>query len=194
MRKRISVKGEVKVLKIAKYDLLNDDRYTNAILRCLKKDYATRERIKGGRCYKVSIQETKFRCVYSDDEMRGIIRTCVKIMKELIDINENGYTKEKFNSYDAFGEENDNSAEHFGKAVDRCKDFGTEKLDLLIAEMAGYTRVGGAWLMFIAAPGFRDVIHAVFEIMLDDSDDENLWFSCLYFLIRGAMKMHSDEI
>ena len=27
-----------------------------------------------------------------------------------------------------------------------------------------------------------------------DSDDENMWFTCLHFLIRGAMNMHSDKI
>ncbi|MBP3781783.1 MAG: hypothetical protein J6I68_00890 [Butyrivibrio sp.] len=182
------------MLKIAEFDLLKDDSYTDAILSRLQEDYATEEEIEDGCCYEVSIQDIKFRCAYTDDEMRGIIRTCVKIMKELIDINANGYTKEKFDSYDAFGEESDNSPEHFGKMLDRCKDYETEKLNLLIAEMAEYTRVGGAWFMFIAAPGFRHVIYAIFERMLDDSDDEDMWFSCLYFLIRGAMKMHSDEI
>ena len=48
--------------------------------------------------------------------------------------------------------------------------------------------------MLVAAPGFRNVIYAVFERMLIDSDDENMWFTCLYFLIRGAMNMHSDKI
>lgn len=189
-----SKKRGVKVLKIAEFDLLKDDRYTDAILRQLKKEYATKVKIEHGRCYEVSIQEVRFRCAYTDDEMRGIIRTCVKIMKELIDINANGYTKEKFDSHNLFGEGNDNSEEQFDQMLDKCKDYETEKLNLLIAEMAGYTRVGGAWFMLIAAPGFRQVIYAVFERMLDDSDDEDMWFSCLYFLIRGAMKMHSNEI
>ena len=187
-------KRGVKVLKIAEFDLLKDDSYTDAILERLQKEYATEEEGVDGRCYEVSIQNHEFRCAYTDDEMRGIIRTCVKIIKELIDINANGYTKEKLESYDAFGEEDDKSAEHFGKLVERCKDFGTERLDSLVAEMAGYTRVGGAWYMLVAAPGFRNVIYAVFERMLIDSDDENMWFTCLYFLIRGAMNMHSDKI
>ena len=182
------------MLKISEFNLLKDDSCTDAILSRLQEDYATEEEIKDGRCYEVSVQNIKFRCAYTDDEMRGIIRTCVKIMKELIDINANGYTKEKFHSYDAFGGENDNSADYFDQMLDRCKDYETEKLNLLIAEMAGYTRVGGAWFMLIAAPGFRTVIYAVFERMLDDSDDENMWFSCLYFLIRGAMKMNSDDM
>ena len=73
----------VKVLKIAEFDLLKDDSYTDAILERLQKEYATEEEGVDGRYYEVSIQDHKFRCAYTDDEMRGIIRTCVKIIKEL---------------------------------------------------------------------------------------------------------------
>ena len=32
------------------------------------------------------------------------------------------------------------------------------------------------------------------NIVLDDSDDEEMWFADVFFMIRGAMKMHSQEL
>ncbi len=42
------------MLKIAEFDLLKDDSYTDEILERLQKDYATEEGIEDSRCYEVS--------------------------------------------------------------------------------------------------------------------------------------------
>ncbi len=179
------------MLKIAEYDLLKEDTYTDELLSRLQDDYATGEENEDGKCYEVTIQDYSFRCVYSDDEIRGIIRTCVKIINELISINADGFTKDKLEDFEANDEDNWKNIE---KGLNRCSSFTTLRLELLILEMTSYTRVTGAYYLLIAGPGFRDIIYSVFEVMLDDSDNEELWFADLYFMIRGAMKMHSSEL
>ena len=60
--------------------------------------------------------------------------------------------------------------------------------------MSDYTLIGGAYFMILSAPYMINTIYCVFERMLDDSDDEDMWFAEVYFVIRGAMKMHSEEL
>ena len=60
--------------------------------------------------------------------------------------------------------------------------------------MSDYTLIGGAYFMILSAPYMINTIYCVFERMLDDSDDEGMWFAEVYFVIRGAMKMHSEEL
>lgn len=123
--------------------------------------------------------------------MRGIIKTSIEIIKELIEIEAAGYTRERFDEVDAA-----NSAEGYSptSVMATFMDFKTYKLVQLIGKMAGYTRVGGSYFMLISSPEFVNVIYGVFERMLDDYDDEQMWFTFLYFLIRGAMRMHSQEL
>ncbi len=45
--------------------------------------------------------------------------------------------------------------------------------------------------MFISSHSLIGSIFCIFNRMPDDYDDKDMWFSCLYFLIRGTMKMHS---
>ncbi|SFG31155.1 hypothetical protein [Oribacterium sp. WCC10] len=127
--------------------------------------------------------------------MRGIIKTCIAVIKEIISINDNGYTSDRFNAFKAEmnGKTND-CIQQLNHITSLYNDYKTDNLEELVEEITTYTRVGGAYLMLMAGPGFKQVINGVFERMLDDSDDENIWFWCLYFLIRGAMRMHSDEI
>jgi len=182
------------MLKISKFDLLQDD-YTDALAERIIDDFATGEKTTDGRCYEVPIQDITFRCAYTDDEMRGIIKTCVAVIKELISINDNGYTRDRFNAFKAEMKEETNDGIHQLNYITALyNDYKNDNLEELVEEITTYMRVGGVYLMLMAGPGFKQVINGVFERMLDDSDDENIWFSCLYFLIRGAMRMHSDEI
>ncbi|OON85714.1 hypothetical protein BXO88_10670 [Oribacterium sp. C9] len=179
------------MLKIADFELLQDD-YTDTLVERMQDDFAIEEEMEKGHCYEVTLQDIKFKCAYTDDEMTGIVRTCVAIIKELIAINANGYTKTKFNNFKSEGAKD--ALQQLSNINGLYNDYKTEKLEKLFAELTTYTRVGGAYLMLLAAPGFQQVINAVFERMLDDSDDENMWFSCLYFMIRGAMRMNSDDV
>ncbi len=167
--------------------------YTEIMLERIKNEYAVKDiNIDWGTCYEVTIQDIRFKCAYSDDEMRGIIDTCVKIIQELIVIQDNGYTRERFDSIDHF--DNGEEVDTILAPLEVFADFKTDKLSDYVADLAGYTRVGGAWYMLLSGPCIKDTIYAVFDKMLDDPDDMEIWVWLLHFLIRGAMKMHGQEI
>lgn len=177
------------MLKIANFDLLNDD-YESVILERIKSDYG-KEDIEGGTYYEVTLQNQFFACAYSDNEMRGIIGTCINIIKELIKIQDNGFTRARFDEICSSDNDNKDSI----SAIYRLyNDIQTPTLRKLIMDMAKYTRIRSAYFMFISSPILIGSIYCVFDKMLDDYDDEDMWFSCLYFLIRGAMKMHSQDL
>lgn len=178
------------MLKIKDFDLLNNEDLDNveAILKRVKHDFAKEEK-EDATIYDVTLQDSKYICAYTDDEMRGIITTSIDIIRELISIEANGFTKQRFKE----AIQNEEKREEIMQVLSTYNDFKTQELDEMTIKMAAYVRVGGAYLALISRPLLIDVIFGVFEVMLDDSDDEDIWFSCLYFMIRGAMKMHSSE-
>lgn len=170
-----------------------DIDYTDRILEQIKDAYAIEEpHFDWGTCYDVTLQDLRFRCVYSDDEMRGIIRTCENIIRELIDIQDKGYTRERFDNVDHF--DNGGVNDRILSPLEVFTDFRTDKLLDYIAELAGYTRVAGAQYMLLAAPDMKSAIYGVFDKMLDDPEEVDAWFSCLGFLIKAAMSMHRVEV
>ncbi len=180
------------MLKIAQFDLLQDD-FIEGLLERVKYEFATDVRIDATMCYEVVLQDMTFRCSYTDDEMIGIIKTCVDIIKELIEINEMGYTKEKFKKFN-ISNQTTNVLQQLNNINALYNNYTTAKLDMLFAKMTTYTCLGESYLMLQAAPGFQQIINVVFAMMLNDLDDENIWFSCLYYMICGAMRMDSKEI
>ena len=177
------------MLKIAEYKKLKDE-YVNEWLEIVKHDFKKGD-AGSGTHYEVTIQNIKFECAYSDEEMLGIITTSIEIIRELIDIQANGYTREKFDEADSKHKDEEHD---IATVYETFMDFKTDKLVLLIEAMSIFTRVGGAYFMFVSAPCMINTIYCVFERMLDDSDDEEMWFADVFFMIRGAMKMHSQEL
>ncbi|WP_044914168.1 hypothetical protein [Butyrivibrio sp. WCE2006] len=177
------------MLAISEFDILNED-YDDELLERIKADFG-KEELEGGMYYEVVLQDNRFSCAYTDKEMRSIISTCIKIIKELINIHDSGYSREQF---DQTHEENNDEENPLKPIYSVYLEIQTPALRKLIDEMACYTRTDGAFFMLIAAPCLISTIYSVFDVMLNDYDDEDIWFSCLYFLIRGAMKMHSQSL
>ncbi len=178
------------MLKMSEAFYLSGD-YTEEILSGIKKEYALKDmHIEWGTVYEVTLQDLKFKCAYSDDEIRGIIKACVEIIRELIKIQANGYTRERFDKVNQLGNGDENDEVVIPLTV--FADFGTARILELIDEIAGFTRVAGAHYLLLAGPEMKDAIYCVFDKMLDDPMEKDFWYWCLHFLIRGAMRMHGE--
>lgn len=54
-------------------------------------------------------------------------------------------------------------------------------------------RVGVAYAAIIAHPKLTQIIIAVYDVLVDSFDDENLYWTCAYFLLRRIMWINSSE-
>ena len=70
----------------------------------------------------------------------------------------------------------------------------TERIHKIIGKINVIRRVGGAYAMLISNPCFKSAIYAVYERLVDNFDDEELYCQSAYFLVRAVMRMHSNEI
>ncbi|WP_026492876.1 hypothetical protein [Butyrivibrio sp. XPD2002] len=177
------------MLAISEFALLNEN-CDEELLERIKSDFG-KEELENGMYYEVVLQDNRFACAYTDNEMKNIISTCIKIIKELINIHDSGYSRENFDQTSNANNDEENLLKPIFSVY---LEIQTPVLRALIDELAGYTRTGGAYFMLISAPCLISTIYGVFDVMLNDYDDKDIWFSCLYFLIRGAMKMNSQSL
>lgn len=68
----------------------------------------------------------------------------------------------------------------------------TDHIHKLLTEIDKVQRVGGSWAVLFANPCLIDAICAVYERLVDQFDDEELFALSGYFLLRAIMRMHSD--
>ncbi len=154
---------------------------------------------KEGTRYTVKVQNFTFTCSYTDDEIEHIVDDCILILEELQEITSNGYTREMLEEARKTGKEkcddtNGSKIQALFKTIDVYNSFSTPRLEELVDDIAVTARVGGAWFMLLSRPAFIDAIFAVYEIIIDKFDDEKIYLSSLDFLVRNAMRMHSDNL
>ena len=66
--------------------------------------------------------------------------------------------------------------------------------ELILHKVANMRRVGGAYWMLLSRPGLISAIYAVYDRIVDNFDDENIYIQSIYFLLRAIMKVRSEEI
>lgn len=142
--------------------------------------------------YDVTLQNIKFITTMTDEEVKESARLVVDVLEELKSINNGGIDKEALMKLE------DEASEKYSEKrviamLDAVKRFETEKLSKIISEIGKVRRVGGAWEMLVAAPGLRNGICVVFNRIVDQFDDEDIYLQCGYFLLRAVMHMNCTE-
>lgn len=141
---------------------------------------------KDGDKYDVTIQNIHFSCNYTDEQMGSIASLCLELIKELKQINEGGYTREKLEEAIAEDEEG------IIQAVHAYNSFRTDRVEEIVSQLGDITRVDGAYYMLVSRPGFIQGIYVVFDAAIDGMEDEQTIFDALYMLIRLAMRMNGE--
>lgn len=152
----------------------------------------------GDHLYHVKVQNLEFYCSYSDDELQHIISTCtdlLEIMKQRVNAGE---TKEHLEDVQKRIKERDKNASpeqrEFFDQNGYAREISSDECETLIYLLGVYTRVGGAYAMFLAYPRMRQADAAVLESCMDRFDDEEVYYAALYFLTRAAMGMHEIKL
>lgn len=139
--------------------------------------------------YKVQLQHITFETYMSDDELRKSIAFAIDIIEELKMINKNGMTKEKF---EIICNEKDERILSLLNIVK--KHLCSQTINEIKDELYKIRRVGGAYAMLLSGPFLDQAIYSVYVHAVDNWEDENIYGSCIYFMIRAIMHMNCDEV
>ena len=142
--------------------------------------------------YEVQLNSIKFVTYMSNEELEKSIELTIDLMEELKDINNGGMNaqrlKEKITNIET------QYQDEYMRELTLWSELLTKKVHEIIGKMNVVRRVGGAYALLISNPCFKSAIHAVYDRLVDNFDDEELYCQGAYFLVRAVMRMHSDEI
>lgn len=162
--------------------------FYTSIIRDFRRDEVEENFYK----YEVILQDIKFITYMSDEELRLSAGLAIDLLEELKRINNSGINRQVFEQIVKEKEEEKES--DVLQVIGIWNRISTEKMAELFAKIDKVTRVGGAWAMLIANPGLISAICAVYERLVDQFDNEELYELGGYFLLRAIMKMHSSEV
>lgn len=160
----------------------------NVIIEQFQKEMIEKDFYK----YEVQLQSIKFVTYMSYDELEKSIELAIDLLEEMKNVNNNGMNKQMLK------EKIDNiEAEHQEELIRQFAvwdEICSERMNEIIAKIDIVRRVGGAYAMLISNPCLKSAIYAVYDRLVDNFDDENLYAQSVYFLVRAIMRMHSDEV
>lgn len=142
--------------------------------------------------YKVILQNREFLTDMTDHELRDTVHLAVDVMEELKDINNNGLNEEKFETYLKEVGADSGKGWELMQVLKMWQFLATEQIQKIIVEVDKAQRVGGAWAMLIANPQLHSAILSVYKIIVDNFDDQKLYYHSTEFLIRAMMNMHGE--
>ncbi len=142
--------------------------------------------------YEVQLQSIKFVTYMSDEELEKSIELTIDLLEELKNIDNDGVNaqilQEKIRNI-----ETKHKAECI-KQLAIWNEIINEKTLEIIGKIDEIRRVGGAYALLISNPCLKSAIHAVYERLVDNFDDVELYCQSAYFLVRAVMRMNSNEI
>ena len=178
-----------------KYEKLNDE-FRNE----LEKDLQTAivEQCRKGELeehfykYEVQLQNIRFITYMSDEELESSIKMTIDLLEEMKEINNEGIGEQELRKRVADIEEN--NEDEFMRDLHIWNILCSEKIIDIIGKLDVVRRVGGAYAMLISNPCLKSAIYVVYERLVDNFDDEELYCQSAFFLLRAIMRMHSKEI
>lgn len=144
--------------------------------------------------YEVTLQSVHFFTCMTEKELRESARLTVDFLEEFKQIHASGLTRERLQQIEKEVENEGHAPGDVMYIMKIWTHLKTERLQHLIAETDQVRRVGGAWAMLISNPAFISAIYAVYEKLVDQFADEELYYMSAWFLFRAIMRMHSDEV
>lgn len=145
--------------------------------------------------YDVKIQNIKFVASLTDDELKESASLALDALEELKSINNGGIDGEAFVKWEQEAAEKykDTDGKEFMEMLYVANKLMSKRISEIIIELERVRRVGGAYAAFISSPTIRNGIYTVFDRLVDQFDDDDLYFQSGYFLLRVIMHMNCTE-
>ena len=169
----------------------------DAFLKKIKTDFPPEEVDDGYSVYEVKIQKIKFRTFMNDEELSRSIGYAIDIIEELKSINNNGLNETRLRELEEIHKssfKDDKELSYMLLPISVYNEFSTQELELILHKIANMRKVGGAYWMLLCRPGLISAIYSVYDRIIDNFDDEDIYIQSIYFLFRAIMKVRSEEI
>lgn len=142
--------------------------------------------------YEVQLQSIKFVTCMSNEELVKSIELTIDLLEELKNLNNGGVNAQILQ--EKIGNIETKHKAEFMKQFAIWNEIIKEKTLEIIGKIDEIRRVGGAYALLISNPCLKSAIYAVYERLVDNFDDEELYCQSAYFLVRAVMRMNSNEI
>lgn len=158
---------------------------------CVVRDYRKEMVESDFYKYEVIIQNIKFITYMTEDELKLSAGFAVDLLEELKNINNNGINRKVYEQI--MREKEQEEETNIFRVIGIWNKISTDGMTKLVAKIDMTRRVGGAYAMLLANPGLISAICAVYEQLVDQFEDEEMYDLSGYFLLRAIMKMNSNE-
>ena len=159
---------------------------------CATREFRKEEVEPGYHKYEVVLQIYKFITYMTEEELKQSAKLTINLVEEMKKVNNDGMDKPALERL--VEEVEAKETEEVLRVFGIWNGIATDEIRKLIAEIDEVRRVGGAWAMLISNPGLISAIYAVYERLVDQFDDEDLYAASCFFLLRAIMRMHSEEV
>lgn len=170
-----------------------DAREVNVMAVCMRINDFRKELVAENTYkYELELQGCKFITYLSEEEINKSINYALDLMEELKEINNNGFGELQFK--ELVTEMENKTDSQVGMFLTIFNEFSSERLREIIAEISEFRQVGGAFATLIEQPVLISGIVAVFEKMVANFEDKELYTFAVYFLTRAILKMSSEDM
>jgi len=161
----------------------------DALREALKKEIvkcATGRSVLEKKEYHIELKDEKFKTLVSDGELDLAAEIAIEMLEEIKNINKT-MRKPEFEELAA----KVRSEESTIKKTVLMHGMFSERMKDLIGLAAECMRVGGAYYTFLSGPFITSAIFSAYAVIVNQGENEDLYITCAFFLIRAILKMHS---
>lgn len=142
--------------------------------------------------YEMILQERHFLVCICDEELELAAKFAIEILEEMKNLNNAGFGRAEFQRIVREVENETADEEH--RILLAWMRICNKRIMELIVQVETFRRVGGAYAMFLTRPTFMSVMYAVYDVVVDKFNEEDIYWAGGFFLFRAILMMHSKEI
>ena len=116
----------------------------------------------------------------------------LEILEEMKNLNNAGFGRNEFQRIVRKVENETADEEH--RILLTWMRICNKRIMELIVKVETFRRVGGAYAMFLTRPTFMSAMYAVYDVVVDKFNEEDIYWAGGFFLFRAILMMHSKEI
>lgn len=158
----------------------------------IKEDRNEMPDANGRYAYQIELQDEKFEIWHTDEEVKKMTSLAVDAVEELKKLNTIGYDRAKLDSI--MEEQKEQNSDEMIVELMCYEAIMSDGLRRIIDELCKAVRVDGAYKMLMVNPVIKSAFFNIFDYVVDQLDNSDMYFRAVYFILRAEMKIGSQPI